>query len=76
MYALLQELWDEWKCLFVIVTHDIHEAILLSHRIIVSGILPFQIKDTIDIPFEFPRNDSIISSFDYLSLASRLRVLF
>lgn len=76
MYSLLQELWNEWRCLFVIVTHDIHEAILLSRMVIISERLPFREKETIQIPFDYPRDDSIIGTSEYLSLASRLRHLF
>ncbi len=76
MYSLLQGLWDEWRCLFVIVTHDIHEAILLSRLVIISEALPFRKKEIMEIPFDYPRDDSIIGTSEYLSLASRLRHLF
>lgn len=76
MYGLLQNLWNEWRCLFIIVTHDIQEAILLSHEIIVSTALPFRTKELITVPFSYPRNDSIVSSSEYFNLASKIRNLF
>jgi len=76
MYDLLQSLWMKWRCLFVIVTHDIHETLILSQQIIVSDPLPFRIKEIVDVPFEYPRDDSIISSDQYLSIVSQLRHLF
>ncbi len=76
MYSLLQDLWNEWRCLFVIVTHDIHEALILSHQIIISKALPFRKRKVINVPFNYPRDDSIISSSEYLSLTSHLRHLF
>ncbi|ODS31318.1 MAG: Taurine import ATP-binding protein TauB [Candidatus Scalindua rubra] len=30
MYALLQELWQEFRQTIILVTHDLHEAILLG----------------------------------------------
>ena len=75
MYTLLQNLWNEWQCLFVIVTHDIHEALFLSRQIIISEPLPFRKKEIIEIPFSYPRDDSIITSSEFFSLASRLRHL-
>jgi len=76
MYRLLQDLWGEWRCLLIIVTHDVHEALILSRRVVVSEPLPFRKKEVIDVPFKYPRDDSIISTEQYLSLASRLRHLF
>jgi len=75
MYTLLQTLWSEWHCVFVIVTHDIHEAILLSQRILISEPLPFRTKALIDIPFKYPRHESISTTEEYLSIAHRVREL-
>ncbi len=75
MYDLLQSLWAEWHCLFSIVTHDIHEAILLSQRIILSEPLPFRGKEEIEIPFDYPRKESIIETSEYLSLTTHIRHL-
>jgi len=76
MYALLQHLWDEWKCVFIIVTHDVHEAIILSERVVVSKPLPFRVNDIIDISFSYPRDDTLINTREYLLYASKLRLLF
>lgn len=75
MYALVQTLWSEWRCLFVIVTHELHEAILLSQQIVVSTPAPFRVKGTVQVPFEYPRDESISTSEKYLALAHRLREL-
>lgn len=73
MYALLQSLWSEWHCIFVVVTHDIHEAILLSQRVLISEPLPFRTKSIVDIPFQYPRDESISNTDEYLSIAHRIR---
>lgn len=75
MYELLQTLWSEWHCLFVIVTHDIHEAILLSQQVVISEPLPFRVKRRIDVPFEYPRSNAIASSSRYISLSTSIRDL-
>lgn len=75
MYDLLQALWAEWHCLIIIVTHDTHEAILLSHRILISERLPFRIRGEIEVPFEHPRKESISVSNEYLAVAHRIREL-
>src|SRR5882724_586921 len=39
------------------VTHDLDEAIYLSHRVVVMGARPGRIKRIIEIPFSYPRKD-------------------
>lgn len=73
MYDLLQSLWTEWRCLIVIVTHDIHEAIMLSERIVISDKLPFRIKHVVEVPFEFPRKASISDTMEYIELFRKIR---
>ena len=73
MYDLLQSLWAEWHCLFLIVTHDIHEAIMLSERIMISEALPFRMKRVVEIPFDFPRNTSISNSREFMRLFQDIR---
>lgn len=73
MYDLLQSLWVEWHCLFVIVTHDIQEATILSKQVIVSESLPFRTKEVVGIPFNYPRCASLCSSAEFVSLCQRLR---
>ena len=75
MYDLLQTLWAEWHCLIIIVTHDTHEAILLSHRVIISERLPFRIKGEVDISLEHPRKESVSTSEAYQTAAHRIREL-
>lgn len=75
MYDLLQSLWTEWHCLFVIVSHDIHETVVLSQQLIISEPLPFRTKEMVQIPFHFPREDSISTSAEYLLLSQRIRAL-
>ena len=72
MYSLLQSLRLEEKCLFVIVTHNIHEAVYLCSEIIVSTHLPFQVKSRFEIPFDYPRTEDIQESEHYIRLVSHV----
>jgi NitT/TauT family transport system ATP-binding protein len=48
----------------IFVTHDIHEAILLSNRILVMGTVPYNIKSIIDNNIPLPREDKHQEIFD------------
>jgi len=73
MYTLLQELWQEYQQTIILVTHDLHEAIFLGSRILVSTRLPFSVRKIIDIPFQYPRTDSITTTQSYLQIMQDLR---
>lgn len=68
MYSLLQQLWQETGCAIVIVTHDIHEAILLSDKIIVFSKPPVTEPKTMDVNLQHPRTDDITQTSTYLSI--------
>ena len=68
LYELVQGLWRATKCSVVIVTHDLHEAILLSDRVLVSGPRPLMIQKSVDISFSHPRGDNISDSEEYLAI--------
>ena len=56
---LLQEelsaLWIQSGFTGMLVTHNVHEAVFLSNRVIVMSPRPGRILDVIDVPFAFPR---------------------
>lgn len=60
---LLLELWQKRKRTIVFVTHNIGEAVFLSHRIAImsSG----KISRWLDIPWKFPRNRSLRTSVEF-----------
>jgi NitT/TauT family transport system ATP-binding protein len=72
MYDLVQKLWQETKCAVIMVTHDLHEAILLSDRILVSSPRPFRVRQVINIPFTRPRSSIIDNGKDYLNIRRSL----
>jgi NitT/TauT family transport system ATP-binding protein len=60
--ALQQELlalWEQDHKTVIFVTHDIEEALLLSHRILVLSGPPGQIVDEVKVPFGRPRDATL-----------------
>ena len=54
------------------ITHDVEEAIYLSDKVYVLSERPAQIKDTLNIEFERPRNREIIISSKFLEYKKRI----
>jgi ABC-type nitrate/sulfonate/bicarbonate transport system ATPase subunit len=68
IYQLVQPLWETTMCGAVVVTHDVHEAILLATRIDVASPRPMRIKKSLSVPFARPRNESIVETSEYRDL--------
>lgn len=70
----LLELSEQEKRTFVLVTHDVDEALLLADRIFVLSHGPgANIQTEVAVPFERPRDrDEIEASADYLALRREL----
>ncbi len=64
----LLRLWHRYKPTIILVTHNLEEAIYLSHRIIIMGQSLGRIKSRLEVPFPYPRNMAIKSTktFTYL----------
>jgi len=52
----LLELWKRTKNTFILVTHDIDEAIYLSDRIVIMTPRPGRIKEIVDVKMTHPRH--------------------
>jgi NitT/TauT family transport system ATP-binding protein len=63
---LLLQLWEDNSFTMIFVTHNIAEAIYLSHRIAIMH--QGQIARTIDLEFPFPRNRSLRSSPQFAAM--------
>lgn len=61
MYALLQELILEHGTTVVLVSHDLHEALLLGDHIYVLGGMPAQVATHLANPLAHPRTEAILS---------------
>lgn len=74
--VLQQELLNVWRDLettILFVTHDIEEAILLGHRIGVFSSGPAgEIKDILEVPYEYPRKITEPDCAELIQEAQRL----
>ena len=56
----------------VLVTHNVHEAVYLSNRVVVMSPRPGRILDVIDVPFAFPRAPELRASADFAALTGQV----
>ncbi len=68
MQELLLRIWGLYRPTVLLVTHDVEEAILLSHRVYVMTRRPGRIKLTVPIPFASPRSLDIVGSTEFAAL--------
>jgi NitT/TauT family transport system ATP-binding protein len=71
---LLQVLAAEGKTV-MLNTHSVEEAIYLSSRIIVATARPARIRQIVDVPFAYPRDESLHETAQFGELRSRIREL-
>ena len=73
---LLQEelstLWAQAGFTAVLVTHNVHEAVFLSNRVIVMSPRPGRILEVIEVPFDFPRAPELRSTPTFARLAGEV----
>lgn len=67
MQELLLNIWSDLKSTVIFVTHDIEEAIFLSDRILVMGVRPGHIKETVVVNLERPRHVDMMLSPDFVN---------
>ena len=71
---LLQVLAAEGKTV-MLITHSVEEAIYLSSRIVVATARPARVREIIDVPFEYPRQEALHESARFGELRSHIREL-
>ena len=71
---LLQVLAAEGKTV-MLITHSVEEAIYLASRIVVVTARPARIKEIIEVPFPYPRDESIHERPEFGQLRSYIREL-
>lgn len=71
---LLRVLSSEGKTV-MLITHSVEEAIYLASRIVVVTARPARIKEIIDVPFAYPRDESIQERREFGELRSHIREL-
>lgn len=68
MQELLLNIWSDLRSTVIFVTHDIEEAVFLSDRILVMGVRPGRIKETVAVNLERPRHVDMMLSPEFLHL--------
>ena len=71
---LLHVLATEGKTV-MLITHSVEEAIYLASRIVVVTARPARIKEIIDVPFGYPRDESLQERGEFVALRSHIREL-
>jgi NitT/TauT family transport system ATP-binding protein len=71
---LLKVLEQEGKTV-MLITHSVEEAVYLSSRIVVMTARPTRVREVIDVPFAYPREESLHESREFGELRSRIRDL-
>ena len=71
---LLNVLATEGKTV-MLITHSVEEAIYLASRIVVVTARPARIKEIIDVPFAYPRDESLQERAEFVALRSHIREL-
>jgi NitT/TauT family transport system ATP-binding protein len=71
---LLDVLATEGKTV-MLITHSVEEAIYLASRIVVVTARPARIKEIIDVPFTYPRDESLQERAEFVGLRSHIRQL-
>jgi NitT/TauT family transport system ATP-binding protein len=64
----LSAMWREAGFTGMMVTHNVHEAVFLSTRVVVMSARPGRILETVDVPFPFPRAPELRSTPEFARL--------
>ncbi len=68
----LSALWAEAGFTGMMVTHNVHEAVYLSTRVVVMSARPGRILRTIDVPYPFPRDPQLRATPEFAALTGEV----
>ncbi len=68
----LSAMWKQAGFTGVLVTHNVHEAVYLSDRVLVMSPRPGRIVDVIDVPFPFPRAPELRATSEFARLTGEV----
>lgn len=72
MQLELLRIWEERGFTSVFVTHNLYEAVFMSHRVVVMSPRPGRIVKIFDVPFEYPRTEELRSDPKFMELAQEI----
>jgi len=61
MQVELTDLWQKTGKTVILVTHSITEALLLSQKVLIMSASPGTIKEIVEVPFGYPRDQDTLS---------------
>ena len=73
MQDLLLEVLQAEEKTVMLITHSVEEAVYLSSRIVVMTARPTRIREVIEVPFGYPREESLHESREFGELRSHIR---
>lgn len=73
MQQLVLNLWQRQKQSIVFVTHDVEEAIILSHRIYILSSRPSHVITEIDVPFKDKKNMNFIDTYEFVEFKKEVK---
>ena len=73
MQDLLLEVLREEQKTVMLITHSVEEAVYLSSKIVVMTARPTRIREVIQVPFGYPREESLHESREFGELRSHIR---
>ena len=73
MNQVLMDLWQDFKKTGLFVTHSIREAVFLSDRVLVMSARPGTIIENLVVPFERPRDFSLVETPEFNKICAHLR---
>lgn len=76
MQLELLRLWEKEKKTICFVTHDIEEAIFLSHKIIILSSRPGTIKEIFELPFKGKRDMDLKLTNEFQEIRRTIRDIF
>jgi NitT/TauT family transport system ATP-binding protein len=75
MQDLLLEVLQAEDKTVMLITHSVEEAVYLSNRIVVMTARPTRIREIIEVPFGYPREESLHEKPEFGELRSHVREL-
>lgn len=75
MHDLLLEILHAEGKTVLLITHSVEEAVYLSNKVLVISARPSRIREVVDIPFPYPRKQSLQETPEFNALRSRIHQL-
>lgn len=72
MQQLLLSIWDQYRCTIIFITHDVEEALFLSHRTYILSPHPGRVHREVAVPFGRPRTVALFSDNTFSGLKGEI----